>query len=240
MALGRYELTERQEYIRSQREDFTKGGQLRRPGDKPRPFSEIAAELDITCSSVRTQYRYAMDKIAAKRQTPGSTKMIKNTEAPITGADDPELVAGAMAALTDPEERLKNAIKELGLPVKAAEAMVRRLKARYMPAVDEVKAYRTKEMIDAMRGKITLALQFMNPQALAEATGRDLAMIVGILVEKMQLLKGEPTQIISNSERKQMDQLVPALLKEAARRGIALPAAVVGQTLEHQAPERKQ
>ena len=55
---------------------------------------------------------------------------------------------------------------------------------------------------------------------MADANFRDLSMGVAQLIEKRQLLKGEPTQIVSVDERKTLNQLLPLLIQEAARRGV--------------------
>ena len=52
------------------------------------------------------------------------------------------------------------------------------------------------------------------------------------LIEKRQLLKGEPTQIISVDERKTLNQLLPLLIVEAQRRNVEIPGAVVEKTIE--------
>jgi len=44
----------------------------------------------------------------------------------------------------------------------------------------------------------------------------------GIISDKKLLFEGRPTQIVSNEERRALDELMPELVKEAARRGIAL------------------
>jgi hypothetical protein len=42
---------------------------------------------------------------------------------------------------------------------------------------------------------------------------------LGVMIEKRNLLRGEPTAIISDHERKKLHELLPALLEEAKRRG---------------------
>lgn len=49
-----------------------------------------------------------------------------------------------------------------------------------------------------------------------------------------QLLRGEPTQIVSIDDRKTLNELVPALVKAAQRRGIIIDG--IGRTLEE--PQR--
>ena len=75
-------------------------------------------------------------------------------------------------------------------------------------------------------------MTYIDDYVMADANYRDLCMGLGILVEKRQLLKGEPTQIISVDERKTLNQLLPPLIVEAQRRNVAIPGAVVEKTIE--------
>ncbi len=55
------------------------------------------------------------------------------------------------------------------------------------------------------------------------AGGRDLAVITGILIEKSQLLKGQATAIVTtNEDRKSMDEMFQALVREGKRRGLTI------------------
>ena len=57
---------------------------------------------------------------------------------------------------------------------------------------------------------------------LAEGAARDLAVTFGILFDKGQLLRGEPTQVRTYEQRERIHELIPALLNEAKRRGITI------------------
>lgn len=53
---------------------------------------------------------------------------------------------------------------------------------------------------------------------LADSKLRDILVGWGILIDKFQLLSGQPTQIFGQSEHKSLDELSGALLKEVERR----------------------
>jgi hypothetical protein len=55
---------------------------------------------------------------------------------------------------------------------------------------------------------------------MAETKLKDLGVLLGITTEKLLLLEGAPTQIISHSDQKKMDEVLPALLQEIQRRGV--------------------
>jgi len=55
---------------------------------------------------------------------------------------------------------------------------------------------------------------------LAESKAKDITVMMGILTDKMLVLEGQPTQIISQQQHQKMDQVLPALLEEMKRRGV--------------------
>lgn len=57
-------------------------------------------------------------------------------------------------------------------------------------------------------------------QMLDESKLKDVAVVFGITTEKMLLLEGQPTQIISSQQQQSLDQALPLLLQEMQRRGL--------------------
>ena len=55
---------------------------------------------------------------------------------------------------------------------------------------------------------------------LTETKAKDMTVMLGILTEKMLLLEGQPTQIISQQQHKKLEDAMPALLEEIKRRGM--------------------
>lgn len=58
-----------------------------------------------------------------------------------------------------------------------------------------------------------------NPEVWTRSSGKDLASIFGILIDKSQLLRGEPTQITRLEDVKKLDELGVMLQAEMKRRG---------------------
>ena len=69
---------------------------------------------------------------------------------------------------------------------------------------------------------------------MAEASARDLMLGMSALVEKRQLLRGEPTQIISDLERKRLTELLPLLSFEMQRRGITYDGQVTQKVVSQE------
>jgi len=149
---------------------------------------------------------------------------------------DPERAAAIVDAATQPEVELKfgklrEAFREAGLPPAASEAILRRLRVKFYGAVTAVKNLKTNEILDLLGQKIHLALSYMDDKAMAEASFRDLALGTTAMIEKRQLLRGEPTQIVSDAERAKLHELVPLLVQEAARRGITIDGQVTERSI---------
>lgn len=161
-------------------------------------------------------------------------------EASVTNAveqKDPQKAAAIIDAATTPDAEFKlgkvrEAFREAGLPVGTAEALIKRLRVKYYGAVTAVRNLKTQEILDLLGQKIHLALQYMDDKVMSEANFRDLALGTTAMIEKRQLLRGEPTQIISDAERAKLHELVPLLIQEAQRRGLTVDGQVTEKTVE--------
>ncbi len=70
-----------------------------------------------------------------------------------------------------------------------------------------------------LESKIRLMLNQITPDKVREEKASELARGVYQLVQARQIRLGEPTQILRVEERRHVQDLIPALLKEAERRG---------------------
>jgi hypothetical protein len=82
------------------------------------------------------------------------------------------------------------------------------------------KVLNDRQMADSVRSAISMTMPYFDPVILAQTGAKDLAILTGILIEKLQLLEGKPTQIMSTQERKHVNDLIPVLIQEAMRRGM--------------------
>lgn len=162
--------------------------------------------------------------------------MVINTE-----EGKPEEAAEAIVAAEEPFTTLAQAAEQTGFPRKTLEAMMRRIKAQHQPLHEELKNLSTTDMVRQLDQKIGMTLGYIDDFVLSGASFRDLTIGLGILIEKKQLLSGEPTQILTIEERKNLTQLMPALFQEVSRRGITIdqtPDEPV-RTLLPQAPQKE-
>jgi hypothetical protein len=195
-------------------------------GSKRKTFKEIGAAIGVSIQTATEYYRVGVQKKAGIVQD--SPSAIATTLADMRSENkmEPERAAKFMDVMTDPFKRLVQAGRECGMKETVIVALAKRMRTRYLGVTEQMRAIKTQDMIHKIDERIGHALTYVDDYVMSEANFRDLSMGIGILIEKRQLLKGEPTQIISIEERKRLDELLPMLVKEAARRGITIDGKV--------------
>ena len=137
-------------------------------------------------------------------------------------ADLPADAVAALQAISAPVEQILEACRDVGLSRDVAMGLVNRMAARQAGFKHSLKSLDVKHIITSINEKIALTLHYLDEFGISTAKPRDLAIILGILIDKRQLLLGEPTQILSMQERKHVNDLIPALLQEAEARGMTI------------------
>ena len=126
-------------------------------------------------------------------------------------------LTGASEAFTD----LAEAAIDCKYTQKSLDGMLKRMKAKF-PMVRDTSTITVKQTIDEISNKIVKTLDYIDDFAISSASFRDLTIGLGVLIDKKQLLSGEPTQILSIEERRTISELMPYLVTEARRRGITI------------------
>jgi DNA-binding CsgD family transcriptional regulator len=212
--LGR-PLTAKQQTIWDLKRSIAEGGQ----GKK---LTEIAAVMGISVPVVSKTLHAVYRKLGFER-TPGKAPSRTATE-----YNNPEKAAAIIDAITEPEAiiKLKQAYKECGLPEGVSAALVRRLKNKYFGGITQTRNLKASEIAQLFSEKIDLAARYMDDKTAGDASFRDLALAATAMAEKRQLMRGEPTQIISDHERAKLHELVPLLIQEARRRGLTVEGEI--------------
>jgi len=102
-----------------------------------------------------------------------------------------------------------------------------RLMSDYQPQTRELRTIKTNELVAKLEDRLSAALDYLSDAKLDMSTAKDLGIVIGILAEKRQLLNGEPTNIISVEDSRQLNEILPAVLAEAKRRGLDLNRGVI-------------
>lgn len=127
-----------------------------------------------------------------------------------------------------PRETVDHA-RALGIPKAIMKEVQKRVAARAGQFRSTSRRLSEKETIARLEERMALAIEYLDDFAMAGATAKDLAGTIDTLNHNIQLLKGRPTQIMSIEDRRKLNELIPALLIEAQRRGVPLPAPIEAQ-----------
>lgn len=128
----------------------------------------------------------------------------------------------ALEQINTPVDDILRSCREVGMTRGQSLALVERLAVRKAGYQHEFTRITTRSLITKIEEKIAMVMHYLDEFGIASATPKDLAVIFSLLVEKRQLLLGEPTQILSMQERKHINELIPELVKEAKNRGMTI------------------
>lgn len=159
----------------------------------------------------------------ARTYNPAGRKQ-RNTR---TEEKHPEKTAIALDAMGDPLANFDKIAEACGLPKSTTQILSTRLRRRWVPVDNRIKQIRHKELLSLIEDRMGKALEYMDDVAFSTASLRDLALAFGILHDKRQLLLGQPTQILTVQERKDLNDLLPEIVQEAQRRGITIDSSPV-------------
>lgn len=134
-------------------------------------------------------------------------------------------------------ERVRRAEKKLDhkpgpVPAVKNASLAERAQGKRAEADKFVKNFATADVLALMEDRRIRALLHLDDERLAAETSRGLAQIAGVLTEKIQLLKDEPTAIIKIQDVRKLDEIGKMLLDEAKRRGLVVEGEVVDKKPE--------
>jgi len=86
----------------------------------------------------------------------------------------------------------------------------------------EASPLKGQELADALRGKVANALKYLDDHTMLNSSGKDLALIVAILIDKMQLIEGKPTAQYDVNISHRIEIMMTQFMAEAKRRGLTL------------------
>lgn len=138
----------------------------------------------------------------------------------------PEMVADLVVSMAEnPGESVMALARACGMKESTARNIVTRMNMRYQPVIEEVRKVTSASLIEQIEEKLPILLDAITVKKVNESALREIAVAFGVLAEKRQLLKGEPTQIMTYGERDNINNLLPFLVDEAKRRGMVVDAS---------------
>ncbi len=78
-----------------------------------------------------------------------------------------------------------------------------------------------KELVAVIDDRLALVLDYFDHHALAKMSGEKLMIAAGILIDKRQILRGEPTAITTFQDMRKLDEFLEDVSKELKRREAA-------------------
>jgi len=145
-----------------------------------------------------------------------------------------EIIDKAMTERGLDREKFLELAATAGMPAKVAHGLMARARANWGAIYKEVKRLKGEELVDKLHDRLSVALEYLDDYALANASGKDLAIIIGILIEKAQLVGGKPTQIYDHTLGMKLQTMMPAFMEEARRRGITLDVTASAKLIEEE------
>jgi hypothetical protein len=123
---------------------------------------------------------------------------------------------------TQPADAVRQGLLARGFSATTVDRFLELMRQKETGAGQLVKGYSQRDFLAQLREKSQLALSHVTPEKLEAAGVKDIAITVGILTEKAQLLDNRPTAIFSFEERAPMADLLKVALKEAGRRQMVI------------------
>lgn len=121
---------------------------------------------------------------------------------------------------SNPDDVVRKLAKAEGFPHHVIELFLKRLRVNHQGLKEAVQTLGHQQLIYKIDEKIALGLKYMDDMAFAGLNAMQIAITLGILIEKKQLLQNKPTAILSFEERGHLGALLPAYVREAQRRGM--------------------
>ncbi len=126
----------------------------------------------------------------------------------------------AVAAAPSPEalERFKAAGIACGYDPDTMERLAARCQGRPLSARGRVRLDDVV-LLSVIDDRLARVFEYFDDHVLGKMDGRNLMVAAGILTDKRQLLRGEPTAITRFQDIRKMDEILEAVAKELKRRG---------------------
>ena len=140
---------------------------------------------------------------------------------------NPELATAiADYRLANPETSFERIAIATGAARSTVQRYIERLEMRPTPEWLRAREVKQSELAGDYAKLAQASARAITDEKLEDASPRDLAVISGIATDKHLLLTGQPTAIFGVEDRRELHELLPALLAEVKRRGMDVPPAL--------------
>jgi len=199
------------------------------------PFDKrkkLAKKLGVAESTVKRH----LSQVRQRLEHPNLKQPTTISETRLLEVTDPDKHARALSKLSEPFRGVEAVAKEVGIAEVTARRLAKELEGELKPLKREIEEIRLDDLTKRFGTLARDAVDAITPEKLVKANARDLAIISGVAVDKWQLLRGQPTQRTELNDRRQMNELLEMLFKEAKRRGIEIDVTPEGSTTSKRSP----
>jgi len=119
---------------------------------------------------------------------------------------------------------------QAGVPAKIANGLLERWNNKYARMGHADRIVKGKQLADELSGKLGRLIDYLDDYAMANMSGKDLTIAIGILAEKVLLLEGKPTQVYDVNVSHKIEILMPQFMAEAKRRGLTIDSVATRVT----------
>jgi len=157
-----------------------------------------------------------------------------------TGFEDiePEKHAEMLSKLSEPCRQVATVAREVGVRPDMAYKIAKDLDGELQPLKRKIEAIRLEDLTNRFGTLARDAIDAITPEKIEKASAKDLGVLSGIAVDKWQLLRGQPTSRMEIGDRRQMNELLELLVKEAKRRGVEIDVTPEGGVTAKKPPYR--
>jgi len=187
----------------------------------------------VTEEAPERQYSQDPEAIAARRRGPDGLTKNERYRKKLLEKKAAALAAGLpvpQAQLNIEEQDRRNRARSLAR--EEAKPYTERYPDRVarLTKAAETKELSIRELLSMVNQRIAVGMEALDPETIAAMTGRELAILLGILTDKKLLLEGRPTAILSIEDRSSLGRLTKMWLQQAQRRGLQIEETAVDVT----------
>lgn len=142
--------------------------------------------------------------------------------------ENPEGYGRLMADIvSNPMAKISELMKRHGFSRFVITSCKRSLQRQDLAVKEELRKVTNKGLLDLVDDRLHRTISAIDDFSIEDASLRDKAYAGDRLFNMRQLIKGEPTQIVSSADRAKLNELLPMLMREAQRRGIIIEGQVM-------------
>ena len=189
----------------------------------PKGLKNLAKQLGVVPSTVKLH----LARVNRRLEDTGSLEPSEATP-PILEESNPEKFADAVVALAAPGAKVARVAREVGIAPCTADKIGKKLDGELQSLGRELVDIRLEDITKRFGTLARDAVDAITPEKLLKANAQQLSIIAGVAIDKWQLLRGQPTSRMEIEDRRQMNELLGVIVKEASRRGIEIDVTPEG------------